>query len=158
MNIEIIGDGILKEDAMDKPLRVGCRGIVKQGDKYLMVHLQEWDIYTFPGGGLEDNETLEECCIREVYEETGVIVKNVVKKTVVNEYFTDSRWENHYFICDFVEETDNNAFTQEEIDLGLRKLWMTVEEIMDQFENNMTNHVNGPAVHNREFLGFINSI
>lgn len=158
MIIEVIGDEINKEDVENAPLREGCRGIVKKEDKYLMVHLKKWDVYTFPGGGLEENETLEECCKREVLEETGVIVKVIEERTTVKEYFIDSRWVNHYFICEFVEDTGNNKLTDEEIDLELEKKWMSVEEIMEQLMNNQTLHENGAEVHNREFLGFINSI
>ena len=32
---------------------------------------------SFPGGGTEGNETYEETALREAYEETGVIEKNV---------------------------------------------------------------------------------
>lgn len=37
------------------------------------------DYYTFPGGGLEEGETLEEGAIREIKEELGIEVK-VIKK------------------------------------------------------------------------------
>ncbi len=33
-----------------------------------------------------------------------------------------------------------------------------MEEVLDIFENYETIHEHGPNVHNREFLGFINSI
>ena len=46
-------------------------GVLKRKD------IQEY--YTFPGGGLEEGETLEEGTIREIKEEFGIEVK-VVKK------------------------------------------------------------------------------
>ncbi len=36
--------------------------------------------YQFPGGHLEDNETLEECLLREIEEETGIKLKNAKLK------------------------------------------------------------------------------
>jgi 8-oxo-dGTP diphosphatase len=158
MIIEVFGDEITKEDIVHDNTRIGCRGIVCKDDLYLVVRLKEWDIYTFPGGGLEENETLEECCQREVLEETGIKVNVLEKRTTVKEYFIDSTWINHYFVCEFVEDTGINHLTEEETELGLEKLWMTADDLLDQFTNNMTNHKNGPEVHNREFLGFINSI
>ena len=70
-------ESITKEDIVHDNTRIGCRGIVCKDDLYLVVRLKEWDIYTFPGGGLEENETLEECCQREVLEETGIIILQI---------------------------------------------------------------------------------
>ena len=157
MHIEIYDNGIEIEDIKDVPHRTACRGIVKKDGLYLLTKLNN-DIHMFPGGGIEANEVPEEACIREVLEETGITVK-VVKETVrITEYFIDSMWTNIYFICEYVEQTNNPSLTDEEKELGLETVWMTELELLDTFENNMTKHVHGPNVHNREFLGFINSI
>ena len=55
--------------------RVGCRGIVIKDSRMLISHEVNADYFLIPGGGLEENETLEECCVSEVCEETGYIVK-----------------------------------------------------------------------------------
>lgn len=157
MQIEIFDNGLLKEDIKDVPHRTACRGIVKKDGLYLLTRLKENDIHMFPGGGIEDNETPEEACIREVLEETGYHV-TVQKETVrITEYFIDSIWTNIYFICEYQSKGSINL-TEEEIDLGLETLWVTEEYLLDTFTNNMTKHPHGPNVHNREFLGFINSI
>jgi 8-oxo-dGTP diphosphatase len=52
--------------------------IIIMNDKVLMVqqYVQRGDIvWNFPGGGMEENETLEQTCIREVREETGYEVQ-----------------------------------------------------------------------------------
>lgn len=158
MDIEVYGDGIETENLDGLPEKEGCRGIVYKDGLYLIVRQAKWDIYTFPGGGRELGETLEECCKREVLEETGVTVKILDLRTTVKEYYIDSKWVNHYFLCEFIEDTGANALTDEEKDLGLEVLWLTRDELLEELTNNMTKHENGPAVHNREFLGFINSI
>ncbi len=158
MEIEIFDNNLSKEDVKDAPHRYGCRGILKKDNKYLMVNLTEWDITTFPGGGIEENETQEECVVREVFEETGVRCKVKYKTVTVTEYFIDSIWTNYYFLCDFISQENGNSLTKEEKELGLIVKWMTLEEILDTFENNMTKHKHGPNVQNREFLGLINSI
>jgi len=158
MEIEIFADDLTKEDCDLSTLRVGCRGIVKKDNKYLMVRTPTMEIYTFPGGGLEESETLKECVKREVLEETGIEVKVLELKVTVTEYFIDSVWTNHYFLCDFISDEFKPNLTEEELAQGLEVEWKTLEEVIDIFENHETTHEHGPNVHNREFLGFINSI
>ena len=66
--------------------RIRVAGIIKINGGYAFMHRKNVrkrknisDYYTFPGGGLEDGETLEEGVIREIKEEFGITVK-VVKK------------------------------------------------------------------------------
>lgn len=158
MKIEIFADDIRKEDAGLDNHRVACRAIIKKDNLYLMVHVKKMDIFTFPGGGLEEKETLEECVAREVLEETGIKVKVIEKKVTVVEYFIESVWTNHYFVCEYINGDAESALTEEEVRLGLEVVWKSFDEILDIFENHETLHKYGPNVHNREFLGFINSI
>ena len=158
MEIEIFADDLIKEDCDLTNHHTGCRGIIVKDNKYLMVHVIKQDIYTFPGGRLEENETLEECAKREVLEETGIEVLVLEEKVSITEYFQDSVWTNHYFVCRFLNNTNNISLTEEEIFLGLEVVWKTLEEVLDILENHQTNDIFGPNIHNREFLGFINSI
>ena len=55
--------------------RPSVRGIILRDGKIAMMHSKKYDYYKFPGGGIEPGETLEETLIREVREESGLIVK-----------------------------------------------------------------------------------
>jgi len=158
MQIEIFDMDIAKEDTIGLPHRTACRGVIVKDGKLLVVNISKFDITTFPGGGLENNETLEECCVREVLEETGIKVKVLEEKVRITEYFLDSIWTNIYFLCEYIEDTEITNQVQEEIDTGMKHLWMTQEDLMDTLENNMTLHEHGPNIHNREFLGLIHSL
>jgi rRNA pseudouridine-1189 N-methylase Emg1 (Nep1/Mra1 family) len=61
-------------------------------------------------------------------------------------------------LCEYVEDTKETNFTEEEQEIGLEVKWMTLDEVINEFENNMTLHEHGPMIHNREFLGLMNSI
>ena len=67
-------------------------GVVKRKD------MQEY--YTFPGGGLEKGETLEEGTIREIKEEFGIDVK-IIRKLyeMESEKF---KQKEYFFLCEYV--------------------------------------------------------
>lgn len=71
--------GDVVRDALSNRLRVRVCAIITADDSVLMVHMQSPTrldpIWTPPGGGLEYGETLQDGVVREVLEETGLIVQ-----------------------------------------------------------------------------------
>ncbi len=61
---------------MDKELkfRIAARGLVVEDNRLLFVS-DNGDYWYLPGGRLEGKESLTDCVEREVYEETGLMVK-----------------------------------------------------------------------------------
>jgi 8-oxo-dGTP diphosphatase len=57
-------------------MRKAARAIVIKDDQLLVMHRNKFgkEYYTLPGGGIEPNETPEQTVIRELVEETGVVV------------------------------------------------------------------------------------
>lgn len=68
-------------------------GVVKRKD------IQEY--YTFPGGGLEKGETLEECAIREIKEELGINVKIVKKMYEMNSETFNQK--EIFYLCEYID-------------------------------------------------------
>ncbi|SMQ60064.1 NUDIX domain-containing protein [Devosia lucknowensis] len=63
---------------MTAPPNAASVGIVKHG-KILLIKrafAPYQNLWTFPGGRMEPNETIEQCAIREVQEELGLTVRN----------------------------------------------------------------------------------
>ncbi len=57
------------------------------------------DVWSFPGGHLELNESWEDCASRETMEETGVVIKNIRFVSATNDIF---QAENKHYITIFM--------------------------------------------------------
>lgn len=112
--------------------RVGCRGIVVKGSQILISHEVNTNYYLIPGGGLENGETLEMCCIREVREETGYIVKPVRCFLSINEYYGDRKYVGYYFICEVMGEGEQ-CLTESERERGLVPEWIDVNRVLEMY-------------------------
>ena len=85
-----------------------------------------------PGGGVENNESDEECCIREIAEETGIEVEPLACLLEIDEYYENCKWVNKYFICKAVGTTQIKQ-TEEEKQVGMEPRWLQISEIKDIF-------------------------
>jgi 8-oxo-dGTP diphosphatase len=80
--------------------------IIKNGDKYLLTKRSQWDSedkglqknpWQFPGGGIEFGESPQQALVREVKEETDLIIKDYV---LLPQIFHETRNNWHgMFIC-----------------------------------------------------------
>ena len=109
--------------------RVGCRGTIVKDSRVLISHEVNTDYYLTPGGGLEEGETLEECCAREVLEETGYLVKPVRHFLTTNEHHEEGKYVNHYFLCEVIGE-EEQSLTSYEADHGLIPEWIDIEKML----------------------------
>jgi 8-oxo-dGTP pyrophosphatase MutT (NUDIX family) len=78
-----------------------------------MVHSLKYDYYKFPGGGIEDGESMIDALVRETAEEAGlaVDVSSIKKLGYVHRVQRSDRddadlfiQDNYYYICDAREE------------------------------------------------------
>ena len=115
--------------------RNAVRAIIIKGNKILMAHLEKTDEYKFPGGGKEENETIEEALIREVLEEVGYNVKKINKKIgTVTEFAIAKEGGNKIFkmVSEYyLVEIDNNSVEQKleeyEKELMFKPCWVEIE-------------------------------
>ncbi len=87
---------------MDRP-KVGIGVFVIKDNKILMgkrLNAHGEGTWCFPGGHLEFFESFEDCAKREVMEETGLTIKDVVFLTVTNDIFEK---ENKHYVTIFLK-------------------------------------------------------
>lgn len=66
-----------------------CGGVIVHGGKVLMVQ-QENDVFVFPKGHVEKGETEVETALREILEETGVVVELDTTRRIGLHYYIES--------------------------------------------------------------------
>ena len=71
--------------SLKKSHRVGAKAVIIQGNKILLNEFGNGLYYNLPGGEVEEGELIKESVVREVMEESGLMVE-VGKMLYVLEY------------------------------------------------------------------------
>ena len=117
--------------------RAGSRAVVVRDSMILLSHEVNSGWWLVPGGGEEKGETPEECCVREVEEETGLIVKPLQQFLTMYEYYEEYRYISHYFICE-VTGQGRMRLTDAEIRRGVEPQWIQLQEAVDIFSRHQS--------------------
>lgn len=113
-------------------VREACRGVVMKDGLILMTYEVNTDQWFVPGGGVEGQESVRQCCIRELAEETGYVVDPRCHYLTVNEYYEEWRFISHYFTCEITGETQR-LLTEREAEVGLEPRWIPLQEAVNIF-------------------------
>ena len=94
-------------------LRDSARSIIIKGCRIWMIHSLKYDYYKFPGGGIEQGESMIDALIRETAEEAGLRVKpdsvreyGCVRRVQKSTYdgYDHFIQNNFYFTCDVYDD------------------------------------------------------
>lgn len=87
-------------------MRIRVAGIIPMENGFALMHRIGnkvsgiLDYHVFPGGGLEEGETLEEGVAREVKEEFGIEVK--VKEKMYELRELEKNRQEYFFLCEYI--------------------------------------------------------
>lgn len=130
--------------------RVASRGLIVENGKILLSYETNTDVYMTPGGGLEAGETLEECCVRELKEETGYDIMPVKRFIVINEYCFDTLYISNYFVCK-INKKSEQSLTQIEIEHGMKPVWLDINKAIGIFAEYPNKREDISSLYFREF-------
>lgn len=130
--------------------RIASRGIIIKDNKILLSYEKNTDVYMSPGGGLESGETLEECCKRELEEETGYLVTPEKHFLIINEYCFETKYISNYFICSVVGES-KQSLTDIEVEHGITPVWIDIENALEIFGDYASHREDIASLYLREF-------
>lgn len=106
---------------------------VRDDGRLLLVHNNDFGIWSFPGGYPEEGQTSDECAARELYEEGGleVIPSELIPIAFVSGHFAG--YPNGDIIQPFTQVflSDNWRDTSNELDVSevSERKWLSVEEL-----------------------------
>ncbi len=131
-----------------RPKSLGVKVIVENYNKFLMVRIgYAHKKFTFPGGGVEKNESFEEAAKRELEEETGIKTQHLVE---IGEYTSDRNFKKNIVKCFYLKA--DSSFVKidnfEIIEAGWYVLDQfpkdrssSVSEIFNIYKNFKTKHI-----------------
>ncbi|MDF2988850.1 MAG: hydrolase [Eubacterium sp.] len=89
-----------------------CMIYDKKNNKVLVIErVKSWVGISFPGGHVEDGESIVESTIREIREETGLIVENLQACGVI--YWFNKANGDRYFVYNFKTDTYSGELIEE---------------------------------------------
>ncbi len=121
--------------------RVAARAVIIKDNKLLMVKSKHHDL-KFPGGGVEDRETMINALTREVKEETGYLIKvSNLLGTIVQlgpDIYDDSKsfkMTSNYYLSEVIENLGSLDLSGYEIDLDMKPIWIDLDRAININEN-----------------------
>ncbi|UCB54498.1 MAG: NUDIX domain-containing protein [Thiotrichales bacterium] len=97
---------------MNRRPHIGVGVMVWNGDRLLLgkrISSHSENSWQFPGGHLEFGESVEDCARREVAEEAGIKIRNIVPSSFTNDVFIDA--EKHYVTLFVTSDYDSGELT-----------------------------------------------
>ncbi len=115
--------------------RVAARGIIRREGRLLLVHTDAGD-YKFPGGGVEEGESLEAALAREIREETGRALRGGVRPYGLVRERRRGRtadileMDSHYYFCQVEDQAAPLRLDHYEAEEHFQPVWATLEEAL----------------------------
>lgn len=114
--------------------RVAARAIVLHGEEILLLYTKRYDDFSFPGGGLNEEEDLEAGLQRELFEETGARNIEVLRHyCFFDEYrpyhkpgFDVLYMRSHFFLCGADRELGSPIMESYEKANGMVPRWINI--------------------------------
>lgn len=133
-------ENVTDDDAKQFRHRKAVRGIVFDSDENIaLIHAKSAGYYSLPGGGVKDNETLEEGIIRECKEETGCDVEIIEYIGTTLEYRKENRLlnESYGYTLKTVGEKGFPIFVGDESEAERKSvvIWVSVAEAIRLIES-----------------------
>ena len=134
---------------MSKPVRKAVRCYLIKNDKIIVTKYKEPNkkagYYEIPGGKIEEGELPEQTAIREMQEETGIIVKDLKNKGNLTIEYPDRKFEFVVFLADDYQgkplqfEDNSSAWIDINHLLQKEKILASIQLLKKEYINGLIN-------------------
>ena len=116
--------------------RTAARGIIMDNEDILMIYTKRYNDYSFPGGGIDEGENINEGLVRELEEETGAKGIKILTSFGDYEEFRPTHYEgydivhmmSHFFVCSAEKELGDASPEDYEINNGSVPVWVNIHD------------------------------
>ena len=116
--------------------RLTARSILRNEDGHIaLIYSSKFHVYSFPGGKIEEGESIEDALKREILEETGCSCRITRELGYIyeNRGTLDYVQKSFYYVTDLVGEQTKADLTETEIENGTTFDWYSKDEIYDSY-------------------------
>lgn len=134
--------GLEIEKIVNPETRTAARGIVENADgKIAIFYKSKMNEYKLPGGGIESGEDELEAFKREVLEETGCTLTDIVEigTTFEEKSHTNFVQKSYVFKSKVLEDTKKLNVTEREKEEGAILIWLNPEEALVKMKESLSN-------------------
>lgn len=134
--------------------RSTARAIVLDEENHVgLLYVSSKNYYKLPGGGVEEDESLEEALKRECLEELGTEIFVVDEVGIIVEYreFERVHQTSHCFVAKVISEKMQPNFTEEELSSGFEIEWVKLSEGLRLLNLRQTVDSEGKFIEQRDF-------
>ena len=113
--------------------RITVRAILRNRDGlYAVMYAKKFGLYSLPGGGVEEGESLIEALKREILEETGCVCDSIDDLGYVYENRAESDYTqySYYYVVSCKGTLKNMTLTAQEIENGTELLWCPIDKVI----------------------------
>ena len=114
--------------------RITARAILKDfKNRYILIFSGDFDFYSFPGGGVKENESIVSALKREVSEETGCSCDVIEELGMIreNRAHCDYTQISYYFVVTTASKRISPSFTKLETENGTKADWYTLDDVVE---------------------------
>ncbi len=110
--------------------------------KIALLTVKKNNYHVLPGGGIECGENKVTALLREVKEEVGVSIKNIMELGYVDEFINERKLKRitYCFFAEISGESGIPSFTEEELYEGYELQWVNLNDALLTIENDLANY------------------
>ncbi|MBI2662323.1 NUDIX domain-containing protein [Candidatus Woesearchaeota archaeon] len=147
--------GLEKVNVSQYEERIGARAILFYKGKMALLFVGKKKYHKLPGGKAERNESIKDCLMREVFEETGCRIKVIGEVGSIIEYRNKNgiKQTSYCFLAEAVS-CSTPTFMEDEIKDEYKLEWVALNEAISMLSKEKSKGYNGKFILRRE-LAFL---